>query len=217
MKLKGSSIDRIKCKPVITVVIACVLSACGSTAIKIDEIFPPPLIEPFALHMGVHFSPELSDYVHEEEVEQNGTWKIALGAAQRSMFNQILSGMFQQITAVPALENFAEINAALDAVIIPEIQDFQFSVPSQTRTTYYEIWIKYQMNLYTPTGELIAQWPLTAYGKSNTDNFGFMEKTRQPAVQQATRVALRDAAAFFALGFSQETKVKDWLARMEDG
>ena len=195
---------------------AALISACSATAVKIDDIFPAPLIAPLPAHIGVHFSDKLVGYIHEEEVEANGSWRIEVGSAQHSMFKQILSGMFVRTTPVPGPDNFASIDMPLDAILVPEVVDFQFSIPAQTRTPFYEVWIKYEISLYQPSGDLIKKWPLTAYGKANTDNYGFLQRTREPAVQEATRIALRDAAAFFALRFSREVEIQSWITQLED-
>ena len=76
--------------------------------------------------------------------------------------------------------------ANLDAVLAPSIVEFQISIPSQTRSEFYEVWIKYMMRLYDTHGTLIAEWPLTAYGKANRGDFGFMENSDSPAIRQAT-------------------------------
>jgi len=192
------------------------LAACGSTSVQVSEIFPPPLIAPLPAHIGVHYSDKLTGYLHEEIVEANGSWSIEVGSAQHSMFERILSGMFARTTHVPGPDDFASIDESLDAILIPEIVDFQFSIPAQTRTPFYEVWIKYEISLYQPSGELIAQWPLTAYGKANTDNYGFLQRVREPAVQEATRIALRDAAAFFALRFSRDSEIQNWITHLEE-
>ncbi len=91
------------------------------------------------------------------------------------------------------------------------IAEFQISIPSQTRSDFYEVWIKYLMHLYDTHGTLIAEWPLTAYGKANKADFGFMESSDKLAIQQATMTALRDAGAFLALRFSSVPEVRSWL------
>jgi hypothetical protein len=192
------------------------LGACSSTSVQIDKIFPSPLIVPIPAHIGVHFSDNLINFTHDEEVEANGSWSIAVGSAQQSMFQQILSGMFIATTPVPGPDDFSSITTPLDAILVPEVIDFQFSIPAQTRTPFYEVWIKYEISLYQPTGEIIAQWPLTAYGKANTDNYSFLQRTREPAVQEATRIALRDAAAFFALRFGRESEIRNWITQLEE-
>ncbi len=68
------------------------------------------------------------------------------------------------------------------------------------------------MHLYDRHGTLIAEWPLTAYGKANRGDFGFMESSDKPAIHQATMTALRDAGAFLALRFSSVPEVRS-LAR----
>jgi hypothetical protein len=58
---------------------------------------------------------------------------------------------------------------------------------------------------------LIAEWPLTAYGKSNEADYGMLESTDQPAMRDATMKALRDAGAFLALRFATVPPIRAWL------
>ena len=65
---------------------------------------------------------------------------------------------------------------------------------------------------------MIAHWPLTAYGKSNREDFGIFEKKDDLAVREATVNALRDAGAFLSLRFARVPEVKAWLeARGQSG
>ena len=57
-------------------------------------------------------------------------------------------------------------------------------------------------------GNVIAEWPLTAYGKSTTE---FM-KNREQGLNGAMQLALRDAGAKMAIDFPKVTEVKQWLA-----
>jgi hypothetical protein len=69
------------------------------------------------------------------------------------------------------------------------------------------VWIKYNMRLLTPTGDYIADWVLTSYGKTPTETFRSVEG----AINDAAVVALRDLASSFALSFDQVPEVRDWL------
>ncbi len=114
------------------------------------------------------------------------------------------------LEAIP-VASIAPTDVAVDAVLAPSIADFQIAIPSQTRSDFYEVWIKYQMRLYDSHGTLIAEWPLTAYGKANKGDFGFMDNSDKLAIRQATMTALRDAGAFLSLRFSTVPTVRAWL------
>ena len=156
--------------------------------------------------MGVHLNPDLQAYVHSEKIESAGNWSINLGDAQRPMFKNLLIGMFDQMAFVADPQS---PSADLDGVLVPNIEEVQFSIPSQTRSDYYEVWVRYQFKLYSGDGQLLADWPLTAYGKAKQRNYGM--QTDQPGLQAAALAACRDAMAFFAVQFHGVPHVKDWL------
>ncbi len=188
--------------------LAALLGACSGATVQLKGDIPTPLVEPLPLHMGFYFEPALVEYVYEERIANQGDWRVEVGAMQSLLFLQMGSAMFTEAVEVPAVTALA---ASVDGVLAPSIVDFQIAIPPQTRTDFYEVWIKYRMRLYNNQGELIAEWPLTAYGKSNQEDFGMFESTREPAMQQATLHALRDAGAFLALGFSSIPPVRAWL------
>ena len=102
--------------------------------------------------------------------------------------------------------------AGVKAVMVPTIEEMQFSLPQETRLDMYEAWIKYKIRLLDTDGNLISEWPLTAYGKTETE---FM-KNREQGLNGAMELALRDAGAKLALGFPEIVEVKDWLATHTD-
>jgi hypothetical protein len=65
----------------------------------------------------------------------------------------------------------------------------------------YEIWMRYGFELVTVSGEPIADWTMTAYGKTPT---AFL-RSDEAAVNLAGVVALRDAGAHFRDQLSQGT------------
>ena len=45
-------------------------------------------------------------------------------------------------------------------------------MPDQTRSNYYEVWIRYKFELFDREGGLIGDWNLPAYGKASNKNYG---------------------------------------------
>ncbi len=187
-------------------------TACGGASVEVPTNFPVPVLDRLPLNMGVHLSDELLNYVHAERLENAGNWQIDLGDAQPAMFNNLLTGMFQGVEAVA---DPSAPSAGVNGVLVPSIQEVQFSIPSQTRSDYYEVWIRYQFQLYDGEGQLLADWPLTAYGKADEDNYGL--QTDQPALQAAALAACRDAMAFFTVQFRNVPSVRAWLDRQLGG
>lgn len=186
---------------------ATLLVGCGGASVAVPTTFPVPLVEKLPLRMGLHLNPELLSYVHAEKLETSGDWSIDLGGAQQTMFTNLLTGMFDHLEFVADPES---PSSNLDGVLAPNIEEVQFSIPSQTRSDYYEVWIRYQFKLFSGDGQVLAEWPLTAYGKANQRNYGM--QTDQPGLQAAALAACRDAMAFFTVQFHGVPPVKDWLA-----
>lgn len=184
------------------------LVACGGATVQMEGDIPTPLVQPLPLRMGMYFEPALLDYVYEEKIENHGDWRVEVGSMQPKLFLQIGSAMF---TEAKQVDSTTPSDATLDGVLAPAIADFQISIPSQTRTDFFEVWIKYLIRVYDNKGALIAEWPLTAYGKSNQSDYGFFEETNKPAMHDATMRAFRDAGAFLALRFSTVPQIKAWL------
>ena len=95
----------------------------------------------------------------------------------------------------------------LDAVLVPHVQELQYSIPNHTKINVFEIWMRYRYELYAPDGELLAEWSMTSYGKTPT---AFLQ-TAEAAVNLAAVVALRDAGANFAMNFTRVPEVRAWL------
>ena len=183
------------------------LAGCGGASVSVPPILPVPLVEQIPLTMGFHLTEPLLSYVHKEELEIGGEWEIDLGGAQATMFENLLSGMFRTARVVAGPGGTGD---DVDGVLVPTIEEVQFSTPEQTRSDYFEVWVKYKFELYDADGTLAGEWPLTAYGKANAHNYG-MNK-REPALQAAALAALRDAMAFFTVQFHTVPEVRSWLA-----
>lgn len=183
-----------------------VLAACGGASVSVPPELPVPLVQRLPLTMGVYLSDDLLGYVHREKLEQSGEWTIDLGSAQRNMFQNLLTGMFAAMrpVAVPTAPG-----GEVDGVLVPAIQEVQFSTPEQTRSEYFEVWVRYRFQLHDRDGTLIGEWPMTAYGKANAHNYGM--NSREPALQAAALAALRDAMAFFTVQFRTIPAVQSWL------
>ena len=92
---------------------------------------------------------------------------------------------------------------------------FQISIPAQTSSDLYEVWIKYRLRLYDNKGELIVEWEFPAYGRANREDYRLLSDKDEPALEDATMTALRDAAAEISLRFRDRPELKAWLAAHE--
>lgn len=182
-----------------------VLSACNqSLTMETKTDVPTPLMTQLPVTMGVYYADEFRNYVYTEDSEDRPQWSIKSGASLVELFDSVLPSMFENVSTV------SDINSAenVDAVLAPEVEEMQFALPNETRSDLYEVWIKYNVRLHKPNGDLLADWPVTGYGKTSTE---FM-KSRDKALQSAINSAFRDAGAKLALNFSKVPPVKEWLA-----
>ena len=185
-----------------------VLAACEqSVSLKVDTEIPTPVISRMPVKMGVFYSDELRNYVFEENSEDRPNWKIDSGSSHVALFDQIISSMFVETTEVAG----TTADTTIDAVLSPSVAEMQFALPEETKTDFYEAWVKYNMELYNHDGSRIAGWSVTGYGKSSTE---FM-KSRDKGLNAAVNQALRDAGARFALGFRKVEDVGAWLEQFE--
>jgi hypothetical protein len=189
------------------------LAGCITTRVPVAGEFPAPVMRPLPYAVGVHYPQALEEYRHEEKVASGRTWIINLGEIHVAMFDRLLGGIFARLVRVDELPTGTPRDQRLDGIIEPLIEDFQFSTPSQTQSKFYEVWIRYRLSLYAPTGTLVTSWPLSAYGKSRSQ---FAQAS--DSINDATIVAMRDAAASLAVKFKTEPEVAEWFtSRQETG
>ena len=185
-----------------------ILTGCQqSMSLKVDSEIPSPVVSRMPVKMGVVYQDELRNYVYEEDSEDRPEWRIDSGASHLSLFQQILTSMFDEVTEVTTTNG----DAAVQAVLRPSVAEMQFALPVETKTDFYEAWVKYDMELYDQDGNNIANWSVTGYGKSSTE---FM-KSRDKGLNAAVNQALRDAGARFALGFTKVADVSAWLEQFD--
>ena len=189
---------------------ALVLASAGactpSLNMKVESEVPTPVVTRLPLNMGVYYSDKLRNYTYTEDSAERHNWSIDSGASQVAMFEQVLPSMFssvKQLSSPPAKGT----SYNLDGILVPAIEQMQFSLPSETKLKLYEVWIKYSIGLYDNRGSLVTDIPLIAYGKTSTEFLLGREK----AMQEAMDLALRDAGARLALGFTRDKNVHQWL------
>ena len=104
---------------------------------------------------------------------------------------------------------------AVAGIIAPSIEMVQFAIPKQTGGEFYEVWIRYRLDLYDMDGNRLGEYPVIGYGKANEANFGGLGQA-SPALNAATIWALRDAAAMLSFQFRNEAQSQDWLAMIDN-
>ena len=191
------------------------LSACGNNQVIVDSQFPQPTLDPIPVTLGVYFSEEFKThtFVDEPEEKTERSWVVETGAAQINLWQTILNAMFQKVIYLDTAPTPEAPHESVQSVLVPTISDLQYAIPAHTNTKVFELWLKYDIALTNNAGEPIADWAMTAYGKTPE---AFMQ-SNQDAVGAAAIVALRDAGANFAVNFPKVPAVSEWLKHASDG
>lgn len=188
-----------------TVALGLCAAAC-SGSVRIDTTFPPPLIERTHLKVGLYYAPELTNYVYSERTGGDVDWTLELGAANTRMFDSVFGAMFAATQRVSSITTAGQEFPGLDAIVAPSVDALEFSLPSQSRTAQYAVWIRYNLDVYAPDGQLVVRWPVSAYGQSDADGLNGEEP-----MERATVLAMRDAEATIALEFTRQPKIRETL------
>ena len=196
----------------------------SGAAVMVASSVPRPLVAPLRAHVGVYYEDALTSYVHREEVDGGDyAIDIGASQAPvftqvfDAMFERVVPMRRDPAASEAAEDSPADDDAEdaaedeedappipfhrmdggdgeLDGVLAPTIDQVQFSTPEQTRSDFYEVWIRYRMRLFDADGTMRKEWPLIGYGKANNRNGGDASE----CLNEATIWALRDAAAVLA-------------------
>lgn len=186
-----------------SLLLSAVLLAACSQSVVVETDFPKPLVEPLPLKVGLLYDPALTDYSYTEDLPSDVTWSFTLGDVNTKLFDGAFTALFEQTVRVDDTGGTGDPYDGLNAVIEPILEAFEFSLPRQSRSEQYSVWIRYRLNVYSPDGTLITGWPISAYGQSDARTFGKSQPMEQAAIN-----ALRDAFASIVIGFAKEPKIK---------
>lgn len=171
------------------------ISGCANSVVVKPDI-PSPLVSRLDLKTNLVFTDTFKDYVYLENEKKRGSLKsLNFADAQTTMFRQVFSG----ITTLVEDESLD-----YDLAIEPEILDFQYSSPAETKLKQYEIWIKYRLKLLNSAEDSIADWTIKGYGKTPTG----LLTSASSAFSAATNIALRDVGAQLSIRFPKQRVVK---------
>lgn len=212
-------------KPFSFVAMSIALSGCSTQVTLQNPTIPDPLIETLPLRVAVRYPEAFQHYVHKEKVIGKDEWTIDMGRANSMLFTQLFGAMFADCTVIgeppapaedspeqPVRCDFAAPGTdpgilPIDVLIEPSIDAFEFSVPEQSQTDSFAVWIRYRLKIFDADGNEIANWPLSAYGKSMATFMGSDEALRHAAV-----LAMRDAAALVILQMDKSANISALVA-----
>jgi hypothetical protein len=184
------------------------LSGGCASSVTVNSEFPAPLIEPLPLRVGLYYSPQLTDYVHSEADDAETEWSLDLGNANIRMLDTVFAALFTATQRLASMPAPGEAVTGLDAIIAPAIDAVEISLPSQSRTDQYAVWIRYNLDVHAPDGQLVVRWPVSAYGQSDSDGLSGEKPMARAAV-----LALRDAEATIAVEFARQPKIREELLK----
>ena len=173
-------------------------AGCGSSVTLDPPTIPSPNINRIPVAVAVRLPENFENFIHEEEVLGREEWRINLGSSNAQFFTQLLTYMFDTVIMLKPGDDAATLE--FDALIEPSIDAFEFSVPNQTKTDSFAVWIRYRIKVYDRYGTMVANVPISAYGKSLTTRMGGSD-----ALQRAAVLAMRDAAALMIMKFDDQT------------
>jgi hypothetical protein len=167
---------------------------------------PEPLLEQVDMAVGVRMPENFEHFVHEEQIYGQKAWTIDLGRSNAALFEQLFAYMFSRVVILAPGDDPQLM--PIDALIEPSIDAFEFSTPEQSNSEAFAVWIRYRLKVYDPDGKLVSNWPVAAYGKSQTTTMG-----DSAALQRAAVLAMRDAAALMIMKFDNVTRISSLAGR----
>jgi hypothetical protein len=189
-----------------SLVFALLGTGCASNVSVDTPSIPIPHIDKIPIDVALRIPEEFNNFVHEENVLGRETWSISLGSANATFFEQLFGYMFDNVIVLGPDDDAREYT--FDALIEPKIEGFEFSVPNQSKTDAFAVWIRYRMQIFDSAGNSAASWTVSAYGKSQKEGLGGSK-----SLQRAAVLAMRDAAALILLQMNKATKI----AALADG
>ena len=190
--------------------LAVFVAGCGPATVIVDGQFPSPVVEPLPLTLGIWYEDAFSghEFFDQTTNQAESDWLVQTGAAQVAMWDTVLAGMFEELLHMKGEPRPGQLNQSVDGVLIPYVDELQYTIPSHTNIKIYEIWMRYRFKLVTPSGEPIAEWTMSSYGKTPT---AFL-RSNEEAVNMAAVMALRDAGANFITTFAEVPELQQWLS-----
>ncbi len=176
------------------------LGACSSQVTVHDPSIPDIVVKKIPISVAVKFPDVFEHFVHEEQAINREKWTVDLGRSNVLLFTKLFRSMFNDLTVID--DDVDPRDMPIDALIEPSIDAFEFSVPSQSQTSSFAVWIRYRIKIFDSEGNQFANWPISAYGKSLSTAMGADNALRRAAV-----LAMRDAAALVIMQMDRATGI----------
>ena len=154
---------------------------------------PQPRVEKIPVDVAVRIPANFHEFTHTEDVLGKSKFTVHLGNSNANFFRQLFGYMFDSVEFLGPDDDPRDYQ--FDALIEPSIEGFEFSIPNQTQTNAYSVWIRYRMNVFDSVGNRASSWTVSAYGKSEKEGLTGTDSLRRAAVRSAPGPAARLARA----------------------
>ena len=193
----------------ILIIVSLLLAAC-STNVMVSGDYPSALTKPLPYRVGLVLNDSFTNYTFESSKEQDVT--VTLGQSQTKLFEQVFTDIFSNNSRLQTVPRQAAPKTNdVDLIVVPHVEEVQLAMPFETRLNVFEVWIKYNLQVFNSEGEPIADWLMSSYGKTQTR---FL-KSEEAALNQATTTALRDAGVRLIIGFERIPEIRAWIEQQE--
>jgi len=182
-------------------ILVCLTAGCAQT-VEVKSDFPDPLVEKLPLEVGMRYSQAFLEYSYAEDLPDDVTWTFSIGESNRKLFDKIFTTLMERAVEVSDGDSLN----GLDAIIEPRVVALEFSLPRQSRSDQYAVWIRYMLRVLDNEGQLISELPISAYGQSDSKLLNGDDSMRQAAIR-----AMRDAAVSIIVGFPADEKIRQAL------
>ena len=195
------------CLAVQSLVIPLVLVACNYI-VSPDGSIQKPLINPLPINVGVYYGSLGRDF----EDNDTGGVKYRIRGPSKVLFAQLLTASFQSVTEIEHWPGTESAYSDISAIFIPHIEHFSIFLregiteKNQEFLSVYTADITYRMTVYSSANKELGSW--TVSGKGVVRGTAFWEKKHWT---QAVELAMREAAADFLAGLSEEPAVEKLL------
>jgi len=184
----------------VLLLLSLVAAGCSSTVMMEDPTIPAPHVEKIPIDVALRIPDEFNSFVHEENILGKEAWSIDLGRSNAMFFTQIFGYLFNNVIVIGPDDDARDFQ--FDALIEPSIDGFEFSVPNQSKTETFAVWIRYRLRIYDREGTNASNWTMSAYGKSQKEGMN-----GGAALQRAALLAMRDAAALMIMQMDKATQI----------
>lgn len=172
------------------------LSACANT-VTVKSDIPSPLVERLPISAKMSYTDKFKEYTYQEAEKGRSLKSLDFSTAQVDMFDKIFGRLL----------NLVSSEEPVDLTIEPEILDFQYTAPRETKLKLYEVWLKYRLKLTGRDEKKLADWTIKGYGKTPTGTL----TSASSAFNAATNVALRDVGAQLSIRLPNQSAIKGLL------